>query len=195
MNIPRRELTVRASALLGGPVAMWIVRVLDSIVPGPSAAGHGIVPRTSYGLDGIPVAPFIHADYEHLIANTIPFLVLGAIILLRGVAEFGFVTLVTLLTSGVGTWLLGTPGTEHIGASGIVFGFFGYLVFRAIFDRRWSSIATMLVIIVWYGASMMYALVSTEGISWVAHFFGLLGGYAAARMRYQRAAPLKSRHG
>lgn len=163
---------------------MWIVRLLDSIIPGGSAAGHGIVPRTSYGLEGIPVAPLIHADYEHLVANTVPFLLMGAIILLRGIAEFGFVTLVTLLTSGAGTWLMGSPNSEHIGASGIVFGFFGYLVFRAIFDRRWTSIVTMLLIVAWYGASMMYSLLPAQGISWVAHFFGLVGGYAAARMRY-----------
>jgi membrane associated rhomboid family serine protease len=184
MSVAPRELTVRASVLLGGPVAMWIVRILDFVVPGGrSAAGHGIVPRTAYGLEGIPVAPLIHADFEHLIANTIPFLILGSIILMRGVAEFGYVTLVTLIASGAGTWLLGAPGSEHIGASGIVFGFFGYLVFRAIFDRRWTSIVIMLAIVAWYGASMLYSLIPAAGISWASHFSGLVGGYMAARWR------------
>jgi len=186
MQNARRELSLRAGVLFGSSAAMWLVMLLDWVIPGRSAAGHGIVPRTSYGLEGIPIAPLIHSGFEHLVANTIPFLILGAIILARGISEFMLVSLVTLLTSGSGTWLFGEANTEHIGASGIVFGFFGYLVFRAVFDRRVSSILIMLAVALWYGGTMLYSLVPAEGISWTGHFFGFAGGLAAARLRHPR---------
>ncbi|HYO75081.1 MAG TPA: rhomboid family intramembrane serine protease [Thermoanaerobaculia bacterium] len=180
----KREVLARAGVLGGATAAMWLVRILDSFGTGRSAAGHGVVPRTMYGLEGIPTAPFIHADFEHLVANTIPFILLGVLILFRGVAEFLFVTLVSGLVGGLGTWLFGQSNSEHIGASGIVFGFFGYLLFRAAFDRRISSILLTVAVLVLYGASMAYSLVPEEGISWSGHFFGLVGGYVAARLRY-----------
>lgn len=164
---------------------MWIVRVLDAIVPGAgSAAGHGVIPRTWEGLYGIPVAPLIHLDFPHLIANTLPFLVLGAVILLRGVTEFVFVTLISGLVAGAGTWLFGAPGTMHVGASGIVFGFFGYLLFRTAFDRRWTSAVVTVMVAVLYGTAMLSSLIPEASVSWSGHFFGFLGGVIAARLRY-----------
>lgn len=180
----RREMIARASVLGGSTAAMWLVRVLDAFGSGGSAAGHGIIPRTTAGLEGIPVAPFIHADFEHLIANTIPFVLLGALILLRGIAEFVFVTLVSGLVAGLGTWVFGSGNAQHIGASGIVFGFFGYLLLRGAYDRRLSSILLMLVVAVVYGASIVAALVPAVGVSWTGHIFGFTGGCLAARWRY-----------
>lgn len=163
---------------------MWFVRVLDAVIPGYSSAGIGIVPRSWDGLDGIPVAPLIHADFEHLIANTLPLIVLGALVLLRGIAEFLFVTLISGLVAGVGTWLFGSGDGQHIGASGIVFGLFGYLVFRFAFDRRISTAIVALLVAIGYGASMVWGLVPQERISWSGHFFGFIGGILAARWRY-----------
>ncbi len=181
--------TIKARATtLGGFVgAMWFVRLLDMLVPGyGSAAGHGVVPRTWNGLEGIPVAPFIHADLEHLIANTLPLLILGGLVLLRGVREFLFVVLTSALVAGLGTWLFGTGNSQHIGASGVVFGLFGYLLFRTAFDRRWSSALITVLVAVGYGMSMAWSLVPEDGISWSAHFFGFVGGFLAARWRYPR---------
>lgn len=181
----RDTLKVRAATLGGFAGAMWLVRLLDMLTPGAgSAAGHGIVPRTWEAIDGIATAPFIHSDFEHLAANTIPFLILGALILLRGVGEFLFVVLTSGLVAGAGTWLFGEPGTHHVGASGIVFGFFGYLVFRTAFDRRWSSAVVTLIVAVLYGTAMASSLIPQETISWTGHFFGFLGGIVAARLRY-----------
>ena len=179
--------TIKArAAVLGGFIAvMWLVGALDLVVPGPgSAAGHGVVPRTWYGLKGIPVAPFIHADLEHLVANTFPLLILGALVLLRGVVAFLFVVFMSALVGGLGTWLFGTGGSQHIGASGVVFGLFGYLVFRTAFDRRWSSALITLLVGAGYGTAMLYSLIPEDGISWTAHFFGFVGGFVAARLRY-----------
>jgi membrane associated rhomboid family serine protease len=174
----------RTSVLLGSTASAWIVFAVDVVVPG--TIGHGIAPRTVYGLTGIVMAPFLHANLQHLLANTIPFVILGAVILLRGARAFTTVAIVSALVAGAGTWLFGTPGTMHIGASGIVFGFFGYLLFRAMYDRRVSSFLIALVIGVLYGASLLTSLVPAAGISWSGHLFGFLGGITAARLRYGR---------
>ncbi|HYC93695.1 MAG TPA: rhomboid family intramembrane serine protease, partial [Thermoanaerobaculia bacterium] len=90
----------RTATLTGCTLAMWLVWAADLVVPG--TIGHGIVPRTSYGISGIVMAPFLHGSLQHLIANTVPFLVLGAIILLRGTRAFLLVLLVSALVSGAG---------------------------------------------------------------------------------------------
>ena len=183
----RDGLQTRAAALGAVVGSIWVVRLLDMLLPGAgSAAGHGIVPRTLYGLEGIPLAPLIHSSLAHLVANTIPFILLGALVLLRGVFEFVFVILTTALVAGAGTWLFGAPNTEHVGASGVVFGLFGYLLFRIIFDRRLSSAVITLLVAILYGAAMMRSLIPEETISWSGHFFGFLAGILAARLRYPR---------
>ena len=174
----------RRAATLGGMVAiMWIIHVVDFIVPGAdSVIGYGIVPRTWPGLEGIAVAPFVHLDFSHLLANTIPLILLGALVLLRGVAEFLFVVFTSAAIAGLGTWLFGAGNTQHVGASGIVFGLFGYLLIRALFDRRWSSALITLVVASAYGGAMLSAIVPEEGISWSGHFFGFTGGLLSARI-------------
>jgi membrane associated rhomboid family serine protease len=165
----------------------WIVYLIDLFVPGSgSVIGHGIVPRTWFGLEGIPTAPLIHADLTHLITNTGPLIVLGALVLLRGVGEFVFVALTSGIVAGAGTWLLGAPGTHHIGASGIVFGLFGYLLLRTAFDRRWSSAVITLIVAAAYGTAILYSLIPHATVSWSGHFFGFFGGGVAARLRYHR---------
>lgn len=187
----RDSLQTRAAALGTAVGSIWIVRIIDIMIPGGgSAIGHGIVPRTIYGLEGIPAAPLIHSSLSHLIANTIPFLLLGALVLLRGVFEFAFVVVTTALVAGAGTWMFGAPNTEHVGASGVVFGLFGYLLFRMWFDRRPSSVAVTLIVAILYGAAMLRSLIPEESISWSGHFFGFLAGILAARLRYPRRAAI-----
>lgn len=164
---------------------MWIVRGIDTFLPqGLSSAGTGIVPRTWSGLWNIPVAPFIHGDFDHLLSNTVPLLILGALILARGVFEFVYVVFITAFVSGLGTWIFGEGNAQHIGASGIVFGFFGYLVFRIAFDRKISTALIALAVAVGYGSAFVWSLIPEEQISWSGHFFGFIGGFLAARLRY-----------
>ena len=137
-----------------------------------------------HGPDGIPLAPFIHINLEHLVSNSVPLVVLGALILLRGVAAFLFVVLVSGAVAGAGTWLFAAGGTQHVGASGIVFGFFGYLLLRTAFDRRLSSALITLAVAFVYGTAMVYSLIPQEAVSWSGHVFGFGGGVAAARLRY-----------
>ncbi len=179
------SIKARGTALFIFVGIMWLVRGIDSFLPaGFSAAGLGIVPRTWDGLYGIPVTPFIHESFDHLLSNTIPLLILGALILMRGVIEFVFVVLTTTLLSGAGTWLFGTGHAQHVGASGVVFGFFGYLVFRTAFDRKISSAIITLIVAIAYGGAMTFSLIPQDHVSWSGHFFGFVGGFAAARLRY-----------
>ena len=178
----------RLSAVFAAVGLLWLVWLVDLIWPGSlSILGYGIVPRTTFGLRGIVVAPLIHANLQHLIANTIPLLILGSIIVMRGVRAFTFVAITSALVSGLGTWLFGTGNAQHVGASGVVFGFLGYLLLRTIFDSRLSSLLVTLVVAILYGATILTSLVPSAGVSWSGHVFGFIGGVIAARMRYVRA--------
>lgn len=180
-----RELKLQLR-ILGGLVAiMWATEILDQLVFGGRLDILGIIPRTFIGLRGIAFAPFLHGSFAHLIGNTIPFLVLGWLIMVRQTSDFIWVTLVVALASGLGTWLLGAPGI-HIGASGVVFGYLGYLLLRGFFERRLGSIALSLVVGALYGSLIWGVLPLQQGISWEGHLFGFLGGVLAARLLVSR---------
>jgi membrane associated rhomboid family serine protease len=188
-----RSVKLRVLALALFISLLWFVRAIDSLLPdGFSAAGAGIVPRTSGGLEGIVIAPFVHASWDHLIANSLPLAVLGALILLRGLTEFIFALITSVLISGLGTWVFGEGNAEHIGASGVVLGFIGFLLFRCAFDRRLSSLLITLIVAILYGAGVGASLIPDTDVSWSGHFFGFVGGFVAARLRYQ-PAPRKYR--
>src|SRR3954449_1284900 len=113
----------RALVLLLFVGSMWLVRAADTFrADGTSIAGVGVIPRSTAHPSGILTAPFIHANWPHLIANTVPLLVLGALVLIGGAGEFVFVTLICALVGGAGTWLFG-ESANHIGASGVIFGY------------------------------------------------------------------------
>jgi membrane associated rhomboid family serine protease len=165
---------------------MWIVEVVDQVAGGRLDSG-GIEPREVDGLDGIVWAPFLHGGFEHLIGNTIPFLLLGFAIALSGVARVILVTVIVVVVGGLGTWLVAPANTVHIGASGIVFGYAGYLVARGAFSRSVSQILLGLVVLVVWGATLLQGLVPEDGISWQGHVFGALGGVLAAWLLERRA--------
>ena len=168
--------------LLGGLVAiMWVAEILDQWVLGQQLDRFGIIPRTLIGLRGILLAPFLHGNFAHLMGNTLPFLVLGWLIMLRNTHDFLRVTLVVGLASGLGTWLFGSPGS-HIGASGVIFGYLGYLLLRGLFERRLGSISLSILVGTLYGSMIWGILPLQQGISWEGHLFGFLGGVLAARL-------------
>lgn len=163
---------------------MWIVETLDQFVfrlgLRTSLDIFGIIPRTSIGLRGILFAPLLHGSFAHLLGNTIPFVTLGWLILLRETSDFFWVTLLSALVGGMGTWLFGAPGV-HIGASGVIFGYLGYLLLRGYFERSALSIAISLGVGTLYGSLLWGVLPMQYGISWEGHLFGFLGGVVAAR--------------
>lgn len=167
-------------AILGTIVAvMWLLEIVD-IAMGGRLNYFGIYPRNSIGLRGILLAPFLHGNFQHLISNTIPFVVMGWFVMLRGIPEFFKVSAIVMLASGIGTWLFGSAGL-HIGASGVIFGYFGFLLSRAYFERSALSIALSLAVGLLYGGLIWGVLPGRFGISWEGHLFGFLGGIYAAR--------------
>jgi membrane associated rhomboid family serine protease len=148
---------------------------------------YGIHPRNVDRLSGIAFAPFLHGDFTHLMGNTLPFLVLGWLVLIRGVGRFFLVFLTATVTAGAGTWLIGAENTVHIGASGVIFGFLGYLLLISVFERSVTSILLSLAVGALYGGYLFGVLPGTAGVSWEGHLFGFLGGVMAARL--SRPAP------
>jgi membrane associated rhomboid family serine protease len=176
-----RDDRVRGLVLVGAMAAlMWVVEIVDAA--GAHLETNGIHPRDTGTLPDIAFAPFLHAGWGHLIGNTIPFLVLGATIALGGLARTAAVTAIVALVGGLGTWLFAAENTNHIGASGLVFGFAAYLVARGVFSRRPIHFAVGLVVLAVYGTTLLFSLVPHPGISWQGHLFGAVGGLVAARV-------------
>lgn len=167
----------------------WVVEIVDWLVPGRWLDSFGIHPRTLSGLFGIFFAPFLHGGFSHLAANTVPFLTLGFLVLLRGMGTFIGVSLLVIVLGGLGVWLLAPGNSVHIGASGLIFGYLGYLLARGYFERSFGSIAIALLVAVVYGGALWGVLPSDPRISWQGHLFGFLGGIATAGLlRPQSAA-------
>jgi membrane associated rhomboid family serine protease len=160
---------------------MWIVEIINSLDSnGISNGNDGIIARSFSHLWGIFTSPFIHASFQHLISNTIPFLFMGLIIALRGAARVGLVTLIVIVIGGLGTWLIAPSNTDTIGASGIVFGYAAYLLARGLFDRSLLEVATGVIVGAVWGTALLSSLVPHTGVSWQAHVCGGIAGVIAA---------------
>lgn len=175
------ELTVVEKAMPLGLmlVVMWLAEIADRILPGDLQA-NGIHPRELDGLFGIATSPFLHTTWGHLVANSGPFLILGALVLLRGLARWATVTVFVIVVGGAFTWLVGGGG-NHIGASGVVFGYFGALIGAAVFERNVRSAAPALVAALLY-STLLFGLIPRAGLSWEGHLGGLLAGLAVAKI-------------
>ena len=173
--------------VLGMSAAMWVEEIVD-LFPHTNFDSWGIRPRTVRGLWGILFAPFLHAGFPHLIGNTVPFLILGSVIAVGGVARIVQVVVLVGLTSGFGTWLFGQSNSVHIGASGIVFGFVTYLVSRGLFARKILWILGGIIVLIVYGG-IVWGLFPRPGISWQGHLFGAIGGVLAAWIMHGDRSP------
>jgi len=176
-----REVKVRVLAPLVFVAVMWVIE-FGNLVTRDAFEGLGIRPRTPDGIWGILFAPFVHANFAHLVANTVPFLVLGWMVALRGLREFLLVTFLVMLIGGGAVWLLGRPSSVHIGASGVVFGYLGFLLARGFFERSAQAIVLSLLALFLYGGALWGILPSSGRISWEGHLFGFLAGIGAARL-------------
>ena len=173
------------------PVVLWVVHLFFYFLS-TDFTRLGLLPRTPVGLLGIITSPLIHADFSHLISNTIPLLILGWII-------FNFYPKVSYLLfffvyfmTGILVWIFARQ-VYHIGASGIVYGFVSFLFFSGIFRRDNKSIALALVITFLYGGLVWGILPGLEGISWESHLFGGISGLLAAYM-FRKIDPPKKKY-
>lgn len=184
-----------ALMLFGFVVVFWAVELID-LIPGLRLDDHGVVPREPRGLFGIFTAPFLHGDWAHLIGNTLPFLVLGGLVMLGGRKAFLLVTLVSAFVAGAGIWLFAASRTNHIGASTLVFGYLGFLLMAAWFSRDWKRLLVAIVAGFLYGGLVLTLFKFSRGVSWHGHAFGFIGGALAAWLlagdsgRKPRRAPI-----
>lgn len=188
--------TLKQRAFIIGIVlaTMWGLEVIDAIL-GQRLNSLGIEPRTLSGLVGIPLAPFLHGGFGHLIANTIPFALLGFLTIMRGVSTFVIVSVFVTIVGGIAVWLVGSGG-YHIGASGLIFGLFGYNLAMGIFERSFKSIMMAVVVGLLYGSMIFGVFPGRPGVSWEGHLFGFIAGagfaYLAGR-KAQKAAQTAKR--
>ena len=160
--------------------AMWVAFVITSVTGG-GLLWLGVIPRTVLGLRGLLFAPFLHGSLTHIVSNSIPFLLLGWLVILRVPRHFLPVTLISMIGSGLMAWLVGAPGSVHIGASGVIFGYLGFLMLAGWWARNFLSIALSLIVIALWGGMVVGVMPLTAGVSWQAHLGGLVAGVYAAR--------------
>lgn len=201
--VPRRSIArVLPAAPISALVAMlaftallYAVEVAD-LATGERLELHGIVSRSTDGLDGVLWSPLLHDDWAHLGGNTLPFLLFGYLAMAGGLGQFIAVTATIWGLGGLGVWLLGPAGAVTIGASGVIFGWLAFLLARGFFARSARQIALAIVLFAFWGGILFGVLPGQSGISWQAHLFGALAGVLAASMvarADRRTGPAPSR--
>ena len=194
---PRNRIPVRRGQtqlegliVLSGVVGiMWLLEAVNSLDSNRLATSDGIYARNVDHIWAIFTAPFLHFSFQHLIANTVPFVFMGVIIALQGARKFLLVTLIIIVIGGLGTWLIAPAGTDTAGASGVVFGYATYLFARGFFDRSAFELLTGLLVGVVWGGALLSSIVPHYGISWQGHVCGAIAGVIAAYLvRSERPA-------
>lgn len=173
--------------MLGWVALLWGLEVLDTALPFLRLDAWGVSPRDPAELPQIFTAPFLHFGFGHLIANTVPFFVLGLLILLSGVRTFVVATLASVVVSGLAVWLLSAPGTVTAGASGIVFGWLAFVLVRGLFTANLKHLAIGVVVFAVYGGVLWGVFPTMPGVSWLGHLGGAVGGVLAAAYLARRA--------
>lgn len=176
----KRKLIRQGTVLGGFVVLIWLIELIDVIFLGNRLNQWGIRPRDMAGLSGIVLAPFLHSSLGHVAANTMPFLVLAWLVLLRGWGELIKVSVLTIAFSGLVVWLIGRSTTSHIGASSLIFGYLGYLILRGYFDRSAFSVFISIAVGLVYGSLIWGVLPMDQEQSWEGHLGGFLAGAACA---------------
>lgn len=162
---------------------MWAIELVD-LLPFLRLDSHGIHPRELSSLPGIVFAPFLHAGFDHLIVNSLPFIILGGIVLIGGVRTFWIVTAFVTVAGGLGVWLFAGADTNHIGASGLIFGYLGFILARGLFERSlvWALVSVAILLV--YGGLLLGVLPLEAGVSWQGHLFGFLAGVVIAQRMF-----------
>ena len=186
--LAKRVLSSGFGMVLATVVLMWGIEIIDTVLLGSRLEREGIQPRYLDGLDGILWSPFLHLNFAHLISNTAPFLVLGGLVAIGGLRKWLKITAIIMLIGGGLTWLLASSAT-HIGASGVVFGYFGYLIGAAVFERRFAPLVPAAVAFFLY-SGIVFGVIPQTGISWEGHLFGAIGGITAAKILRTKTPPV-----
>jgi membrane associated rhomboid family serine protease len=169
----------RAFFVMVGVLAIiWAIQIANAADSYHFTHAYGIVSRNVGSLPYILTAPFLHYSWDHIEGNSGPLFIFGFLAAYRGLGKFAAVTAVVVITSGMAAWLFSKPETVTAGASGVVFGYFGYIMVRGLFDRRMIDVLIGAVMALCF-AYQFSVLLPHVGISWQAHVGGLVGGVAA----------------
>lgn len=170
---------VQALIVIGSFTALlYLIEVVDAAMSG-RLDQFGIQPRTLSGLDGVIWAPLLHHGWAHLFANTLPVLLFGFLAMANGVGQWLAVTITIWVFSGLGVWLIGSPGTT-VGASGLAFGWLAFLLVRGLFNKAIGQIVVAVALFLYWGSTLLGVLPGNPGVSWQGHLFGAIGGILAA---------------
>ncbi|MFE9767894.1 rhomboid family intramembrane serine protease [Streptomyces sp. NPDC005808] len=169
-----------AKVMVGWVALLWLLEVVD-VVSGHALDGLGIVPRRASELVDVVPASFIHFGFGHVAANSVPLLVLGFLAALGGLRRFAAVCAMIIVADGLGVWLISPANTNTAGASGLIFGLFGFLLVSGVVERRPLGVLVGLLVGAVWGSSILMGLAPTQtGVSWEGHLVGLVSGVAAA---------------
>ena len=188
MNIEKDKFIISVFVPIGFILFLWIIKLAE-VMTGISLANFGLYPHKISGLVGIITAPLLHANFSHLISNSIPVLLLsGGIIYFYPQSAFKVFAL-NYLVPGIFVWFFGRPA-YHIGASGLIYGFVSFLFFSGIIRRDNRSIALALIVTFLYGGIIWGVLPIDAEISWEYHLFGALTGIFCAIL-FRKLDPAK----
>lgn len=169
----------RAAALAAFVALLWAIQVVNWIIGYGLNPSFGLIPRHVSGLDGVVAMPLLHGSFAHLMANTLPLLVMGGLLVTTATRALVAVNAVVIGLGGGLVWLFGSSAI-HVGASGLVFGWFGFLVARGLVDRSLVTLGAALLVGGLYGSILWGILPGQPGVSWEAHLFGAVAGVVAA---------------
>jgi membrane associated rhomboid family serine protease len=174
--------------MVGALAVIWILQIINAADHYQLTHDYGIRPRDVPALPYILTAPFLHFSWAHIEGNSGPLFIFGFLAAYRGIARFVGVTALVVLTSGLAAWFFESRGSTGAGASGVVFGYFGYIIVRGLFDRHAIDILVGAVMALCF-AYQFSVLLPHQGIGWQAHIGGLAGGIVAGWVfRDRRAA-------
>ncbi|MEV7019466.1 rhomboid family intramembrane serine protease [Streptomyces sp. NPDC093991] len=186
---PRGDRVRAAAVLMAGWVALlWVLEVVD-VATGHALDGFGVVPRTPSELVDVVPSAFVHFGFSHVAANSVPLLVLGFLAALGGIRRFLVVCALIVVADGLGVWLVSPADSNTAGASGLIFGLFGYLLVSGFVERRPLGVLVGVLVAAVWGGSILAGIAPTQsGVSWQGHLIGLAAGVAAAFLLRRRPA-------
>ena len=160
---------------------LWILEIIDQVLLNRKLDSLGLQPGNWDYWQGILLMTFLHGDLYHLLNNTIGLIIFGSLLLSKNQADLYYASIGAILGCGLAVMFLGEPGSVHIGASGLVFGWWSFLIARGFYQRNFRSILVALLMIFFFGGMIYGILPGQPGISWQGHLGGAIGGIVGAR--------------